>query len=205
MRRADATVKCGIDNIAPVRRLGVPRDPAGTSGSVAAMARLTPLTEPTPGARRSFQANRGRDTKPERRLRSAVHGLGLRYRVDQAPIPGVRRRADLVFRHARVAVFLDGCFWHGCPEHYSFPKANAEFWAEKRRRNMERDRETDALCGKPTGSSGGCGSSTSHQGDRHPNLSYEESCRRLSRRRALASRDFRLCAARQSSQRQPTS
>lgn len=92
-----------------------------------------------------MQSNRGRDTAPELRLRSAVHRLGLRYRVDQRPLPTVRRRADLTFRTARVAVFLDGCFWHGCPEHYTAPHANGAFWAEKVRRNVQRDRETDRV------------------------------------------------------------
>ena len=90
-----------------------------------------------------MQSNRGRDTRPELRLRSHVHALGLRYRVDAQPLPGLRRRADLVFRRARVAVFLDGCFWHGCPQHYSAPGANASFWAEKVAGNAARDRETD--------------------------------------------------------------
>ena len=98
----------------------------------------------TPATRLSMQANRGRDTEPEIRVRSAVHALGLRYRVNQRPVPGLRRTADLVFRKARVAVFVDGCFWHGCPLHYTRPAANREFWAEKIKRNRERDRETDA-------------------------------------------------------------
>lgn len=92
-----------------------------------------------------MQANRGRDTQPELAIRRAVHALGLRYRVDRAPLPGVRRRADLVFSRAKVAVFVDGCFWHGCPEHHTISKTNAEFWAEKVKRNRERDAETDRL------------------------------------------------------------
>lgn len=107
-----------------------------------------PSGEPESPTRKSFRSNRGRDTKPELRLRSAVHALGLRFRVDFAPLPGLRRRADLVFTRAKVAVFLDGCFWHGCELHYTAPRANAEFWAEKRRRNMERDLETNALLEK---------------------------------------------------------
>jgi DNA mismatch endonuclease (patch repair protein) len=67
------------------------------------------------GVRASMRANRGRDTNPEVALRSAVHALGLRYRVAWRPIKGLRRTADLVFPTERVAVFLDGCFWHGCP------------------------------------------------------------------------------------------
>lgn len=89
-----------------------------------------------------MQANRGRDTVPELRVRSAVHAFGLRYRVNARPLPGLRRTADLVFRPSRVAVFVDGCFWHGCPLHYTRPSANEGFWAEKVRRNIGRDLET---------------------------------------------------------------
>jgi DNA mismatch endonuclease, patch repair protein len=91
-----------------------------------------------------MQANRRRDTKPELALRSAVHALGLRYRVDAPPLKGLRRRADLVFPRVKVAVFLDGCFWHGCPEHHTVAAANATFWAEKVTGNRTRDRDTDA-------------------------------------------------------------
>jgi DNA mismatch endonuclease, patch repair protein len=90
-----------------------------------------------------MQANKGRDTKPELALRSAVHALGLRYRVSTAPLKGLRRTADLVFRKAQVAVFLDGCFWHGCPEHHTVAATNAGFWADKVRQNQVRDHETD--------------------------------------------------------------
>ncbi|WP_346007511.1 hypothetical protein [Janibacter terrae] len=71
----------------------------------------------TPGVRSRMQVQRTRDTAPEMALRSSLHSMGLRYRVDRAPLPGLRRRADIVFGPARVAVFVDGCFWHGCPEH----------------------------------------------------------------------------------------
>lgn len=90
-----------------------------------------------------MQANKRRDTKPEVALRSAVHALGLRYRVSAAPLKGMRRTADLVFRRAQVAVFLDGCFWHGCPKHHTVAATNAQFWADKVRANRERDRDTD--------------------------------------------------------------
>lgn len=90
-----------------------------------------------------MQANRGRDTKPELALRSAVHARGLRYRVSARPLPHLRRTADLVFTKVRVAVFLDGCFWHGCPEHRTAPATNARFWAEKVASNVARDRDTD--------------------------------------------------------------
>jgi DNA mismatch endonuclease, patch repair protein len=90
-----------------------------------------------------MRANRGRDTKPELALRSAVHGLGLRYRVSARPLAGLRRTADLVFPTAKVAVFLDGCFWHGCPEHHTVATANAKFWADKVEGNRARDADTD--------------------------------------------------------------
>lgn len=90
-----------------------------------------------------MQSNRGRDTKPELALRSAAHALGLRYRVSARPLPNVRRTADMVFSSARVAVFLDGCFWHGCPEHHTVAATNASFWAEKVLTNRARDRDTD--------------------------------------------------------------
>jgi DNA mismatch endonuclease (patch repair protein) len=84
-----------------------------------------------------------RDTAPELALRRALHGRGLRYRVHQAPLAGVRSRADIVFGPARVAVYVDGCFWHSCPIHGTAPRANADFWSKKLARNRQRDRETD--------------------------------------------------------------
>lgn len=86
---------------------------------------------------------RQRDTKPEMLVRSAVHGLGLRYFVDRRPVGGIRSRADLVFPTHKVAVFIDGCFWHGCPQHATWPKSNAAFWRDKIGANKNRDRETD--------------------------------------------------------------
>lgn len=90
-----------------------------------------------------MRANKGRDTKPELALRSAVHALGLRYRVSTRPIREIRRTADLVFSRAKVAVFLDGCFWHGCPDHHTVAVTNGEFWAKKVEENRMRDRDTD--------------------------------------------------------------
>ncbi|RNM12222.1 very short patch repair endonuclease [Nocardioides pocheonensis] len=91
-----------------------------------------------------MQGNRGRDTKPELAVRRAAHAAGLRYRVDYRPIP-TNRRADLVFTRATVAVFVDGCFGHGCPEHHAIAKTNASFWADKVRHNRERDANTNEL------------------------------------------------------------
>jgi DNA mismatch endonuclease (patch repair protein) len=91
-----------------------------------------------------MQANTGRDTRPELALRRAVHARGLRYFVNRRPIKAVRRTADLVFPRLRVAVFVDGCFWHGCPQHHTVAKTNAAFWAEKMANNRRRDQDTNA-------------------------------------------------------------
>lgn len=92
-----------------------------------------------------MRSNKGRDTKPELALRRAIHALGLRYRVSVRPVPEVRRTADMVFTRVKVAVFLDGCFWHGCPEHHTKSKTNSKYWADKVAANRRRDAETDAL------------------------------------------------------------
>ncbi|MGC5009673.1 very short patch repair endonuclease [Streptosporangium sp. DT93] len=99
----------------------------------------------SPAVRVVMQGNRSRDTRPERVLRSAVHALGLRYRVASRPVPDLRRTADLVFTKAKVAVFLDGCYWHGCPEHYRPSQKNSDFWQKKLASNQARDRQTDEL------------------------------------------------------------
>jgi DNA mismatch endonuclease (patch repair protein) len=90
-----------------------------------------------------MQGNHSRDTKPELALRHALHALGYRYRVHVPPTRSHRRRADIAFARHRLAVFVDGCFWHGCPDHYLAPSAHGEYWADKIRRNRERDRLTD--------------------------------------------------------------
>jgi DNA mismatch endonuclease (patch repair protein) len=95
--------------------------------------------------RRSMQGNRSRDTKPELAIRSLLHAAGLRYRVNRSPLKGVRRRADIVFGPAKVAVFVDGCFWHGCPQHFVAPKTNPGYWESKIGGNIARDRATDSL------------------------------------------------------------
>ena len=95
--------------------------------------------------RNKMLGNRSRDTKPELRVRSLVHKRGMRYRVNQRPLPRVRRTADIVFRRARVAVYIDGCFWHGCDQHYKEPKTNTPYWRDKIDGNRRRDRETDEL------------------------------------------------------------
>ena len=91
-----------------------------------------------------FRRQRRRDTKPELRLRSALHRRGLRFRVDRSPIEGMRSRADIVFGPPRIAVFVDGCFWHSCPEHSTIPKNNREWWTGKLAANQERDERVSA-------------------------------------------------------------
>ncbi|MEV4437816.1 very short patch repair endonuclease [Streptomyces sp. NPDC049577] len=93
--------------------------------------------------RRNMQAVRSQDTKPEQLIRRLVHAQGLRYRLHARPLPGLRRTADLVFRPVKVAVFIDGCYWHGCPEHYVSPRTNTGYWSDKVARNMARDRDTN--------------------------------------------------------------
>ncbi|NGO77253.1 very short patch repair endonuclease [Streptomyces sp. YC504] len=86
-----------------------------------------------------------RDTGPEIAVRRLLHSNGFRYRVHY-PVPGApRRKIDIAFVGPRIAIFLDGCFWHGCPQHATSPKANAEWWQNKLDRNMARDRETGEL------------------------------------------------------------
>lgn len=99
----------------------------------------------SPARRRIMQANRSRDTSPELALRRLLHALGLRYRVSARPLKEVRRTADLVFGPAKVAVFVDGCFWHACPEHGTQPATNVDYWGPKLARNAERDRHTNEL------------------------------------------------------------
>jgi DNA mismatch endonuclease (patch repair protein) len=91
-----------------------------------------------------MQANKRRDTGPELAIRSLLHADGLRFRVD-LPLPfDRRRRADIVFVRVRLYVFVDGCFWHGCPDHFVPPKTRADFWRRKIERNVQRDAETSA-------------------------------------------------------------
>ncbi|MEU0391298.1 very short patch repair endonuclease [Streptomyces sp. NPDC006208] len=97
-------------------------------------------SSPAVAARMSRQVSR--DTAQELAVRRLLHSSGLRYRLHVA-VPGMPRRSmDLAFRKLRIAVFLDGCFWHGCPDHATSPRANAEWWRSKLDRNMARDRET---------------------------------------------------------------
>lgn len=91
-----------------------------------------------------MQANRGRDTRPEILLRKTLHSLGFRYRKNFRVGPGSGCEADIVFRGPRVCIFVDGCFWHGCPDHFLVPKANTEWWREKIEANRKRDQRQTA-------------------------------------------------------------
>ena|ERR1700750_1614866 len=96
-------------------------------------------------ARQTMRANRRANTSPERALRSELHRLGLRFRKDhRLRLERASVRPDVVFTRARVAVFVDGCFWHRCPDHGQMPKANRSYWQPKLERNVERDRANDA-------------------------------------------------------------
>jgi DNA mismatch endonuclease (patch repair protein) len=101
-----------------------------------------PYPVPTsPNVTSAMKGNRRADTKPELALRSALHRRGLRFRKD-APVSadGLSVRPDVVFTREQVAVFVDGCFWHGCPDHGNTPRANTNYWGPKLARNAKRDR-----------------------------------------------------------------
>lgn len=96
----------------------------------------------SPQSRARMRANRRRDTSPELAVRRALHARGYRYYVDRRPLKSLNRRADLVFPRLKVAVFVDGCFWHGCPEHHTHARSNAGFWQSKVEVNRARDSDT---------------------------------------------------------------
>ena len=107
------------------------------------MARAYESWASSEAARRTKVATRGRDTRPEVRVRSALHRLGYRFRVCMRPLPELRRSADIVFPRIKLAVFIDGCFWHGCPVHYSRPRTNVSYWTDKIAGNVTRDHDTN--------------------------------------------------------------
>lgn len=110
------------------------------------LAPSRPLSYPEPStaaATKVMRANRKTDTKPELFLRSELHRRGLRFRKHFAhAIDGRRIVVDIVFPRIRLAVFVDGCFWHSCPEHGTVPMSNAWYWTPKLQRNVQRDHET---------------------------------------------------------------
>jgi DNA mismatch endonuclease (patch repair protein) len=109
----------------------------------AAKGKSYPFTA-DPGRAANMRGNRRADTKPELALRAALFAMGYRYRKDlRLDLPARRVRPDIAFTSRRVAVFVDGCFWHACPEHGSKPKSNEWYWSPKLTSNVERDRAVD--------------------------------------------------------------
>ena len=102
-------------------------------------------TRPGPALSARMSRLERRNNTPELLLRRELHAMGLRYRVHLA-VPGNRRRSiDIAFTRARLAVFVDGCFWHACPDHGTSPRTNSDWWQWKLERNVARDRDTDHL------------------------------------------------------------
>jgi DNA mismatch endonuclease (patch repair protein) len=98
-----------------------------------------------PSVSKRMAATRGQDNPREKQLRSELHRRGLRFRVHARLLIDKRRSADIVFPAARIVVFSDGCFWHGCPTHGTWPASNARMWRSKILENRLRDRDTDRL------------------------------------------------------------
>jgi DNA mismatch endonuclease, patch repair protein len=122
----------------------VAQENAREHGGKPAKEKLYPLPA-SAGRSANMKANRRTNTKPELALRSALHARGYRYRKDfRLDLPARRVRPDIAFTSRKVAVFVDGCFWHACPEHGTKPAANTWYWGPKLQRNVERDRAADA-------------------------------------------------------------
>jgi DNA mismatch endonuclease, patch repair protein len=127
-----------------------PKDPkpkdtvaSRSATQAAAKGKAYPFTV-DPGRAANMRSNRRTDTKPEMALRVALHAKGYRYRKDfRLDLPLRRVRPDIAFTRRKVAVFVDGCFWHACPDHGSKPKNNDWYWSPKLARNVERDRAVD--------------------------------------------------------------
>lgn len=103
---------------------------------------------PTPGIRSRMEQQKQRDTQPEIRIRSILHRTGYRFRADIRPESFLKTRADIVFTRVKLAVFIDGCFWHSCPVHRTTPKSNTAWWLAKLEANRKRDRAADEALGK---------------------------------------------------------
>jgi DNA mismatch endonuclease (patch repair protein) len=115
-----------------------------SSALAAAKGKAYPFTA-DPGRAANMRGNRRANTKPELALRTALHAMGYRYRKDfRLDLPLRRVRPDIAFTSRKVAVFVDGCFWHACPEHGAAPKSNEWYWSPKLAKNVERDRAADA-------------------------------------------------------------
>ena len=120
------------------------RGSGGQTGAVEHASGWPPLVPSSPIVSAQMSRFPRRDTAPEVALRRLLHAKGMRYRVN-FPVPGLRRRTiDIAFTRAKIAVFVDGCYWHGCPAHGRLPHANSAWWSEKLRRNRHRDAQTTA-------------------------------------------------------------
>jgi DNA mismatch endonuclease (patch repair protein) len=127
----------------PGRAAKIPPAESKSATAAAAAGKLYPFVADL-GRAANMRSNRRSDTKPELALRAALHARGYRYRKDfRLDLPLRRVRPDIAFTSRRVAVFVDGCFWHACPEHGSQPKNNEWYWSPKLAKNVERDRAVD--------------------------------------------------------------
>jgi len=113
------------------------------AAATAASSSAAPPNPATAATHRRMARTSQRDNARELALRSALHRRGLRFRLHRRVLEGSTRTVDIVFPRARVAIFMDGCFWHGCPAHASWPKTNADWWRNKIMANRRRDRDTD--------------------------------------------------------------
>lgn len=128
----------------PLRQLvRVLRAVASGRHSIRVVSLPDPPPASSPAVRAVMQGNCAQDTRPEQEVRSALHHLGLRFRKHAQPLKGLRCQADAIFRCEKIAVFVDGCFWHGCPEHGRVPSDRNGYWAAKLGRNMERDQRNN--------------------------------------------------------------
>lgn len=120
------------------------RHSSAISSIISKMSKRAEWVDPVaPATTKRMRRTAQRDNLLERALRSELHRRGLRFRIHRRLLAGSRRSVDIVFPASRTAVFVDGCFWHGCPEHGTWPKNNAEWWRAKIISNIARDRDTD--------------------------------------------------------------
>lgn len=115
-----------------------------TDRAISKIPRTSDKLETTDAVRSRMSRQRARNTGIEVALRRELHRRGVRFRIHLRPLPGIRREADVIFTRAKVAVFVDGCFWHACPTHGTWPKNNEAFWRDKIMRNQARDVDTDS-------------------------------------------------------------
>lgn len=140
-RERTGTVDCAVTS-----RRSSDASTASVIDRLALLAQRAARRDTTPSAEvsRRMSLTVGRDNPRELHIRSALHTQGLRFRIHHAAVTGTRRTIDIAFPRTRLAVFCDGCFWHGCPIHFTTPKTNRDWWVAKIAANVARDRDTDA-------------------------------------------------------------